>query len=694
MVSLLNELTITRPISDTENGNIQLSVPKGNKLHPGMSVAHFQLIRELGVGGFGTVFEAYDSRLQRHVALKIPNDSILTKRQAETFMREARAAAQIRDPNIVSVFEVGQTDNFVYIVSELIESETLTQWRLKEKRTVDDFAKIVCTLAHSVHKAHDADVIHRDLKPANILVDEANSPHIADFGLAIRSGSGAASIGRPGMIIGTPAYMSPEQARGETQQTNHQTDIFSLGVILYELLAGQRPYAGSDQESILDAICRGEYTPISQLCKGLHPDIDAICTQAMASLPEERYQTAEDLAEDLERFLARRPVSARPINTLERVRYFFGRNMIAAAIVLTGAGIVVWAIAAIILSGDRESLTAVEFRVNPPNAIVSLIPVDFDGIGLDESKVYKVTPDAEGRCTTDLPPTLYLLRIESDFCRQEVYRVVPSSPTEMRERGFLATEWVHNLSNGRITLQPIELKRLNETGTAATLGNLAITRVPKGRFNGGTESLLSYVNSRYQELFPVADYDMEEFFMARDEVSAADYLKVTGRRPRFMRSSQTSDQNLEPARGVTWLEAVDFAERVGGRLPTFLEYQYAATNAGTSRFPAGNLAPDSFPLESSLDLTKHQPPIRGLYSSLGEWIWDCKFVKFVRSESVMPNPLFQTSGPDSRLLVGLPRASLGPEIFMTETDDPSVVINQNRSVTIERIGFRFVYVGK
>ncbi|MCA9260482.1 MAG: serine/threonine protein kinase, partial [Planctomycetales bacterium] len=192
------------------------------------SIGRFELLSRLGVGGFGTVWKARDTELDRTVALKIPRKGQLREEEIDHFFREARAAAQLRHPHIVPVYEIGRVEDVVFIVSDFVRGVSLSSWMKSERPDAATAAAIGASLADALDHAHQRGVIHRDVKPSNVLMDEAGLPHLMDFGLAKRD-AGEIAVTREGQILGTAAYMSPEQAAGQAHAIDRRTDVYSLG---------------------------------------------------------------------------------------------------------------------------------------------------------------------------------------------------------------------------------------------------------------------------------------------------------------------------------------------------------------------------------------------------------------------------------------------------------------------------------
>ncbi len=285
----------------------------------------YVLIREIARGGLGTVYLAKDEALSRNVAIKVSAVAHRRKDEPARFAKEAMLVAQMIHPNIVSIYDVVETDNFFGVVLQYVDGEDLGR-RLRDRAwPPDEAARLVATLAEAMDYAHSRGILHRDLKPSNILFGKDGTPKITDFGLAKLIGEQQedAAETTEGMVMGTPSYMSPEQARGEIRTIGPATDVYGLGAIFYEMLAGRRPFKGGTPMETLMQVREYQPEPPSRWRPGLPRELDAICLKCLEKAPERRYSTAADLADDLARFLARQPIRARPPGAWDRLRRFF-----------------------------------------------------------------------------------------------------------------------------------------------------------------------------------------------------------------------------------------------------------------------------------------------------------------------------------------------------------------------------------
>ncbi|WP_210421375.1 bifunctional serine/threonine-protein kinase/formylglycine-generating enzyme family protein [Mariniblastus fucicola] len=260
----------------------------------------YEISELIGRGGFGFVFKTRDLKLERSVALKVFNftaRSLASRDQKSLAMSEARTVAKLKHPNIVRVFDVGSTDKIpIFMVSELIDGQDLKSRVSREPLDIRTAVSIIAAIANALDYAHSQSLVHRDVKPANILIDKDGVPHLADFGLAVETSKWVRKAG-------TPYYMSPEQLNQNRHRIDPRSDIYSLGVTLYELLAGAKPFPSDSQSDLADRVCRGDFLPLSLLVEDFPLELERIQTKAMSLRQSDRYSTAAEMAIDLLDFL-------------------------------------------------------------------------------------------------------------------------------------------------------------------------------------------------------------------------------------------------------------------------------------------------------------------------------------------------------------------------------------------------------
>lgn len=315
-------------------GTLHIVIPEdaGFPLGAPKRLGNYDLIERIAQGGMGVVYKARHIGLDRVVALKMIRSGILaTPKDVERFQREARAAARLHHPNIVTIHDIGEQDGQHYYTMDYVPGENLADLARAKPFSSRQAAKMTADIAAGIHYAHQQGVLHRDIKPANVILTPEQQPRVLDFGLALVLADNS-KLTLSGTPMGSPPYMPPEQSAGQTRRTDARSDVYSLGALLYELLTGHPPFQAASTIEILHLVVGTEPLSPRRLNPALPPDLETICLKALEKAPERRYQSAEELGDELGRFLRDEPIVARPAARTEKLWRWCRRTPLVAGL--------------------------------------------------------------------------------------------------------------------------------------------------------------------------------------------------------------------------------------------------------------------------------------------------------------------------------------------------------------------------
>ena len=633
----------------------------------------FEIVREVGRGGMGVVYEARQISLGRRVALKtLPFAAVLDPRHLQRFKNAAMAAAALDHPGIVHVYAVGCEQGIHHYAMQYLEGRTLAEVIERFRRGVEtteigkdrlevpgvlssptastaemlapdtaspsaetnkvaqaevpigsevtrrpDFFRTVAQwgieAAEALHHAHEHGVVHRDIKPSNLMVDGHGHLWITDFGLAMTDQD--SSLTMTGDIVGTLRYMSPEQVSGRRHGLDHRTDIYSLGVTLYELLTRRPPFSGENRQLVLRQILDEEPCGLRQFDKAIPRDLETIVLKSMAKEPRARYATAQEMADDLRRFVQNEPIQAQRMGWAARAGRWCRRNrVVAGSVAVAAAALLMWLAAMLGPAPAPEAAPpaprAVRLATEPPGAVVVFHPLDHQTGEPQPQRA--VRPEAVSPVEVELPPGDYLVVAVAKtpgYSFHEVYRRVPSPeaglPGLFDHLGWTTRE------DGTVVLPDIKIPRDSVTQGMArfdgleqlTIGTPALSEVPPHRRR------------------------VPGFWLDTTEVRVGEYRarQVYGQAFHFYQTNRLQPADDDALAFVSYDEATAYAEHIGKRLPTEWEYELAATKRGMQAFPwgedGGRISEWKYGSVGSADWDRLEttPPVFGLYSNVAEW---------------------------------------------------------------------------
>jgi formylglycine-generating enzyme required for sulfatase activity len=582
-----------------------LSIAKAD--HPVMSptadlpeqFGRYRILRRLGQGGMGAVFLAHDTQLDRQVALKVPHFSpsdgaMLLQR----FYREAKAAAKLTHPNLCPVHDVGQIDGIHFLTMSYIEGKPLSDYTARGRRIPErQVAVLVRHLALGLQEAHDHGVIHRDLKPSNIMVNVRGEPVIMDFGLARRVQKEEARLTKSGAVLGTPAYMSPEQVRGDVDAMGPGCDIYALGVILYELLTGKLPFDGPGT-AVLAQILTREPEPPSRYRKKLDPQLEAICMKAMAKPVPERYATMAAMAAALASFSQKEQPAAGPGRRATPGAESAGSGTAKLDLLETGLETLLERPGARRpATADRVGRRRLGIAAGVVTAVCLVVMLSL-GTGTrnaphDSSKTFPVGGEKTGIADLDK---------QAKGSRPQKVDGQAHKPVVEQSEG---PQPPRKQKDGKANGAPPELNPYNPETLTVDLGRgvkMEFVRIPAGEFDMGSPGSDQDANDGEKPQHHVQI--TRAFYLGRYPVTQAQYAALTGSNPSYFSAIghgrervQGLDTRPHPVESVAHSDAEQFCRRLteqhgqrGRRftLPSEAEWEYACRAGSRGRYAFGD----------------------------------------------------------------------------------------------------------
>jgi len=598
-----NDVDVIRPLRRfVERICAELGLPPVDSSDEHIPIRHvreYTILREIGSGGFGIVWEAWDETLQRRVAIKQIDRNHISKHDFDMAKREAQIAAQLNHPHIVQTYTYFEEDDGLYLINEYVDGPDLHSLLKSGGHLDPSTATEYCRqVAEALAYAHKQNVIHRDIKPSNILIDSQGHAKICDFGVARWQKADHTLSNKDGeVLIGTAGYISPEQAAG--MDISGTSDVYSLGLVLYEMLTGAPPFTGSQRALLIAHQVHSIPSPRVRRPE-LHRDLETICGKAVEKKSNQRYPSAAALAEDLRLHGAGHPILAKPTTQLQRAwRVVKQRPASSVSVMLSLA--VCGAMFPVAMSmPTANNKVNVTISTEPAGAELLITPVDAETGMRTKVTPFKTPTLSPG--TIPLEPGRYWIQTVKNGVMNEFLRIVPENIHELpRAWKFDSWEVVGDNSISWPTMSLREHLKLPDMVFIPGAFNFPVLRY---RDNLGNEQVIR------QAITP--------FYLAKSEFTVRQFVDFAGRLP----LQQNDPAGLDAPLGARFDQAVQWTEAVGGRLPTEFEFDYVCTllamhRAGDYELIDQLLAP--IPMTRA-ELISNLEQIENLHNGPAEWV--------------------------------------------------------------------------